>query len=196
MAKRIVTSKKTDIVTGFDITFNVNMLDSIKKEVAPAIEAVVGFPLPDAFWEQDAKDSCGQCVDQLNKLLDEAEEIFIEEASLSRWSGNMIDNSVCGISGDLPQIKGQYTVYMDVRVGVNHKEIMNPKNWDSHANKFFGKHRRFTNPVVYTYNRFRMKPGIDYSVWLDDGSAIAAGIRVHPDWVGFVDRAEERFDNL
>lgn len=185
MATRIVTSNKADVVTGFDITADFDFYRII-------VNAISGRKaLPDEVFHEIAVQMEQQAEPQVKNLIDQAEEIFIEEASLSRWSGNMIDNSVCGISGNIDYQRE--AIYVDVRVGVNHKQIMNTANWDSHRNKFFGKSARFVNPIIYTYNGYRMKPGVDYSEFLEDGTARIPNAAA---WAGFVERAEERFNAL
>lgn len=185
MATRIVTSNKADVITGFDITADFDFYKII-------VNAISGRKtLPDEVFHEIATQMEQQAEPQVKNLIDQAEEIFIEEASLSRWSGNMIDNSVCGISGSIDYQKE--AIYVDVRVGVNHKQIMDTSNWDSHRNKFYGKSARFVNPIVYTYNGYRMKPDVDYSEFLEEGTARIPNAAA---WAGFVERAEERFDAL
>lgn len=189
MATRIVTSNKDDIVTGFDIHCDKDLfeflrdgIDNVGGKLAQVVTNEVLQGLIDANKQA--------LVDWMNDNIDDAEEIFIEEASLSRWSGNMIDNSVCGVSGTMPQMIGN-TLFVDVRVGVNHEEIMNPANWDSHANKFYGKSARYVNPTIYTYDGYRMhQPFVDYSIFLNTGTAKIPNAAA---WAGFVGRAEERF---
>ena len=190
MAKRIVTKDKKDIVTGFDLKCDVNVYAKLK-QTFDGIGGQFFQMFGDVLAQTMAQDNASAMVEWLNEQVDEAEECFIEEASLSKWSGNMIDNSVCGVSGTLPEMKG-YTLFMDLRIGVNHNEIMNTGNWQSHANKFYGKSSRFKNAVIYTYNGRRMKPGVDYSIWLNSGDA-EASLPVSAGWAGFVERAEERF---
>lgn len=186
MATRIVTSNKDDIVTGFDITADFDFYEIIT-------DALHGRKnLPDEVFHEIAAQMEQQAEPQVKNLIDQAEEIFIEEASLSRWSGNMIDNSVCGISGSIDYQRE--AIYVDIRVGVNHKEIMNKANWDSHRNKFYGKSDRFVNPIVYTYDGYRMhQPFVDYSEFLEAGTARIPNAAA---WEGFVERAEERFNAL
>lgn len=185
MATRIVTSNKSDVVTGFDITADFDFYDIITGVLSGRVS------LPDEAFHELAAQMEQQAEPQVYNLIDQAEEIFIEEASLSRWSGNMIDNSVCGISGSIDCQRE--AIYVDIRVGVNQKQIMNTANWDSHRNKFFGKSARFVNPIIYTYNGYRMKPGVDYSIFLEEGTARIPNAAA---WAGFVERAEERFDAL
>ena len=186
MATRIVTSNKNDIVTGFDITADFDFYEIITGVLSGRVS------LPDEVFHELAAQMEQQAEPQVKNLIDQAEEIFIEEASLSIWSGNMIDNSVCGISGSIDYQRE--AIYVDVRIGVNHKQIMNKANWDSHKNRFYGKHPRFVNPIVYTYNGYRMhQPFVDYSVFLEEGTARIPNAAA---WAGFVERAEERFDAL
>ena len=183
MAKRIVTKNKKDIVTGFDIEADFDFFQILSG-------VFQGHSFPQETIHDLARQSVQQCKPQMDSLIDQAEEIFIEEASLSRWSGNMIDNSVCGISGTMPTSNGE-NLKVDVRVGVNHKEIMNIANWSSRANRRPG--RANASPVIYEYNGFRMRPGVDYSIMLDDGTARIPNSTA---WAGFVLRAEERFNAL
>lgn len=185
MATRIVTNNKADVVTGFDISADFDFYRVIVNAISGKIS------LPDEVFHEIAVQMEQQTEPQVKNLIDQAEEIFIEEASLSRWSGNMIDNSVCGISGKIDYQRE--AIHVDVRVGVNHKQIMNTSNWDSHRNKFFGKSARFVNPIVYTYNGYRMKPKVDYSAFLENGTARIPNAAA---WAGFVERAEERFNAL
>lgn len=185
MATRIVTSDKNDIVAGFDIEADFDFYEILNGVFSGKKN------LPDEVIHKLAEQCVQQTEPQINHLIDEAEEIFIEEASVSRWSGNMIDNSVCGVSGNITVLDESISV--DLRIGVNTNEIGDPSNWDSHTNKFYGKSNRFTNPVVYTYNGFRMKPGVDYSIYLNRGTARIPNAAL---WAGFVERAEERFSAL
>lgn len=183
MAKRIVTKDKKDIVTGFEITAEFDFFS--------ILSGVRGLAsLPDAVRHDLAKESVKQVKPQLDDLVDKAEEIFIEEASVSRWSGNMIDNSVCGISGTMPEVrKNGEALYMDIKVGVNHKEIKNPANWTSRA-----PIRPRKNAVIYEYGGMRMhQPFVDYSVFLNKGTARIPNAAL---WANFVRRAEGRFDAL
>lgn len=196
MAKRIVTKNKKDIVTGFDVTCSVNLYDKIMENLQKKLnKSQYDFLMsivPKEGWYAAAEDAAQQIVPQLKNLLDKAEEIFIEEASVSRWSGNMIDNSVCGISGIMPTVSFRGRgVYMNVRVGVNHKQIMNKANWTTRGNR--RPNRPNASPVIYEYNGFRMHPGVDYSIYLNDGTAKIPNPAI---WKGFVSRAEERFNAL
>lgn len=194
MAKRIVTKNKNDIVTGFDVTCKVNlydqMMENLQKKLSKSQYDFLMSIVPKEGWYAAAEDAAQQIVPQLKNLLDKAEEIFIEEASLSRWSGNMIDNSVCGISGIMPTVSFRGRgVYMNVRVGVNHKQIMNKANWTSRPPIRFRK-----NHTIYEYGGKRMhQPPVDYSVFLERGTAQIPNAAA---WAGFVERAEERFNAL
>lgn len=195
MAKRIVTKKKDDVVTGFDVTCKADlyaqMMESLKKKLSQGQYDYLMSIVPKESWYEAAKDAANQIVPQLKELLNKAEEIFIEEASLSRWSGNMIDNSVCGISGIMPTVSYRGRgVYMNVRVGVNRKQIMNTANWTSRAPK---RYRTNGSSIIYEYHGFRMHPGVDYSEFLNKGTA---KIPNAAKWEGFVKRAEERFNAL
>lgn len=183
MAKRIVTKNKKDIDTGFEIAAD---FDFYK-----ILTSVIGgrMSLPTETFHELAKQSVAQVEPQVKNLIDQAEQIFIEEASLSRWSGNMIDNSVCGISGTMDYL--QESISIDIMVGVNRKEIMNTANWTSRANK--RPMGRNASSVIYEYNGFRMRPGIDYSKFLEEGTARIPNAAA---WAGFVERAEERFNAL
>lgn len=187
MAKRIVTKDKNDIVTGFDLKCDVDVYAELK-QTFDSIGGQFFQMFGDVLAQTMAQDNASAMVEWLSEQVDEAEECFIEEASLSRWSGNMIDNSVCGVSGTLPEMRG-YTLFMDLRIGVNHNEIMNTAHWTSRAPK---RNRRNSLGIIYEYNGHRMKPGVDYSVWLDSGEA-EANLPVTAGWAGFVARAEERF---
>lgn len=188
MAKRIVTANKADIVTGFEFFCNIRPFAELRQgliQAAPSVFDLVG----DAGVHDLARQACSQFMVELEDTLNDAEEIFIEEASLSRWSGNMIDNSVCGISGKMPTLSANgEEITMDVKVGVNHKEIMNQAKWTARANMRPG--RRNAAAVIYEYNGFRMRPGVDYSIYLEDGTARIPNAAL---WAGFVERAEERF---
>ena len=206
MARRIVTQDKDDIVTGFDITYDTDFYDvlidayenqfdarQLRKLERAASKFIKHFggDIEDMLYAS-AEQVAQQTVPQLKDLVNKAEEIFLQEASLSRWSGNMVDNSVVGVSGTQPTASGTQA-YMDLRIGVNTNEIGNPAHWQSHKNKFYGKSKHFVNPTVYTYNGYRMKPDVDYSIFLEDGTAqIPNAAR----WAGFVERAEERFNAL
>lgn len=190
MAHRIVTKNKQDIITGFDLKCDIDVFSKLKQvfdSIGGSFFATFGSEIAKAM----VADNASAMVSWLNKQVDEAEECFIEEASLSKWSGNMIDNSVCGVSGEMPKMQGT-VLYMDLRIGVNHQQIMNTSNWTSRRNRFYGKHPIYKNPVIYEYNGHRMKPGVDYSQFLEQGTAKIPNAAA---WAGFVERAEERFWN-
>lgn len=194
MAQRIVTSNKDDIMyAGFDLYCNVDVYEFLLGSVR-SIGGKLSRILTDEIIQGLVDANKEALIDWMNDNLDDAEEIFTEEASLSKWSGNMTDNAVCGISGTLPEMRGN-VLFMDLRVGVNTKEIQNTANWDAQPNRYFKSvgNGRYVNPVTYTYHGKSMKPGHDYSGYLNSGIARAAGIQVHPNWKGFVERAEERF---
>lgn len=192
MAHRIVTKNKDDIqYAGFNLSCNVDVYKFLRSQIK-GIGGTLSKIVTDEIIQGLVDDNKDALVDWMNQNLDDAEEIFIEEASLSRWSGNMIDNSVCGISGTLPEMRGN-TLFMDVRVGVNTNEIKNVANWTTRTAK---KMKRNSTGVIYEYNGYRMHyPPVDYSGYLERG--IAGGKkRPIPNqlaWKGFVERAEERF---
>lgn len=189
MTTRIVTKSKSDIETGFDITFKDDAYKSTKEAFLEAFGSL-GYRtdlFPEEIFEEMAKDSTDQEKKALEGFLDEAEEIFIEEASVSRWSGNMMDNSIIGIGGKMPTVVG-YVVSMDVRIGVNSNAIKTGNgNWTARPAK---RLRLKSTGVVYEYNGYRMHPGVDYSKYLDDGTAKIPNAAA---WAGFVKRAEDRF---
>lgn len=185
MAKRIVTKNKKDIVTGFDLKCDVDVyatLKSIFNGIGGQFFSIFG----DTLAQVMTQDNASAMVEWLNDQVDEAEECFIEEASLSRWSGNMIDNSVCGVSGEMPAMRGT-VLFMDLRIGVNNNEIMNTGNWTSRAPM---RNRRNGIGIIYEYNGLRMRPGVDYSIFLEKGTARIPNAAA---WAGFVERAEGRF---
>lgn len=190
MAQRIVTNNKNDIITGFDISGTFDPYPTMENFFKTKFPRFFGTKITEEFLHQTAKEFCLKAKQEVEAMLDDAEEIFIEEASLSRWSGNMIDNSVCGMSGKMPTISNNGEVFsVDIRVGVNHKEIMNKANWA--ARQTFRKDHRNPSGIVYEYNGYRMHPNVDYSIYLENGTAKGspnAGL-----WAGFVERAEERF---
>lgn len=192
MPKRIETYNKDDIVTGFDITEAIDIEMLLLNKANPKVK--------ERYYDDDVHEELEAIVDDFgddmkhifDTAIDIAEEIFTEEASVSIWSGNMINNAVCGVSGDFPNYDYDTKILsIDVRVGVNEAAIMDTSNWDAHQNKFYGKSKVFTNPIVYTYNGFRMKPGVDYSQFLEEGTARIPNASL---WAGFVEKAEARFD--
>ena len=192
MPKRIETYNKDDIVTGFDITEEINVEELLLGLAGEEVEEAYN----DDYYHdglEEIIDSFGENTrDTFDMAIDVAEEIFTEEASVSIWSGNMTDNAVCGVSGDFPDYDhNTKVVSIDVRIGVNEAAIMDTSNWDAHQNKFYGKSKVFTNPIVYTYNGFRMKPGVDYSQFLEEGTAKIPNASL---WAGFVEKAEARFE--
>lgn len=190
MAQRIVTNNKNDIITGFDIELSFAPFTFLRQVFDQKYSKL---KVPDEAVHTLAQEACRQVLDGVNDLINQAEEIFIEEASLSRWSGNMIDNSVCGISGKMPTLSNNgEQVDVDLKIGVNHKEITNRANWK--ARQAYRKDNRNPSGVVYEYNGYRMHPNVDYSIYLENGTA-----RRSPNaslWAGFVERAEERFEAL
>lgn len=192
MAKRIVTKNKNDIqYAGFNLNCKINVYNVLKgifDSIGGAFFEYFGGEIAQAMVDSNRS----AMVRWLNEQIDKAEECFIEEASLSRWSGNMIDNSVCGVSGELPNMSGN-VLSMDLRIGVNTNEIKNEANWTTRAAK---RYRHNSSGVVYEYNGYRMHyPPVDYSGYLERGIAGGAK-RPIPNqllWKGFVERAEERF---
>ena len=186
MATRITTQNKNDVVTGFNLQCSIDVYKTLKgifDGIGGDFFAIFGDTLAKMMTQENA----GAMVSWLKEQVNEAEECFIEEASLSRWSGNMIDNSVCGVSGTMPVMRGN-VLYMDLRIGVNRKEIMNTAKWTSRANQ--RPNGRNASPIIYEYNGLRMRPGVDYSEFLEDGTARIPNAAA---WAGFVERAEERF---
>lgn len=197
MAQVIQTRNKDDVITGFDVEEDLDLLYyTMNHLLSPDNRA---FVESDKAVEQlvvDAVDDLGLDLETTltDAIENEGVEIFLQEASLSIWSGNMTDNAVVGISGDMPEYdQNDHTFYVNVRIGVNTDEISNPANWASHQNKFYGKSNKFVNPVIYTYNGFRMKPDVDYSIFLESGTAKIPNAGA---WAGFVERAETRFKGI
>lgn len=188
----IIKTTKNDIDTGVDVKVSDNAYTSTKSAVMQALVAK-GYDqdaLPEEAYVELARDCVAQEVKAFNQVILDAEEIFIEEAAVSRWSGNMMDNSIIAIAGDGVKVNG-YNVSLDVKVGVSRKAISTGNGrWTSRPAK---RLRKNSTGVVYEYNGFKMHPGVDYSKYLDEGTAKIPNAAA---WAGFVKRAEDRINAL
>ena len=191
MTKIIQTKDKDDIVTGFDVEVNIDLYDRMYAYLSDEAKSLYSKQQINAMV-----DSVGtQWVDLANQWINDGVTIFYQEATLSIWSGNLSKNAIVGISGSMPKYnKSNNEFTIDLRIGVNANEIGNPANWTSRASK--RPSRKNASPVIYEFNGRRMKPGIDYSQFLEDGSAHQMNPAISSSWEGFVERAEARFSAL
>lgn len=191
---KVIQTTKADIETGFDIDFEVPDLFGSTKAAVKAALIQNGYDtslFTDEFYRQVAESRRTQLMKGLRDLLDKATEIFFKEATLSIWSGNMSDNAVVAMAGDIIGDTGN-RIAIDVRIGVS-KEAISTGNgtWLTR----FADRPDYRNPtgLVYEYNGYRMRPGVDYSKYLNDGTARTPKAA---SWAGFVKRAEDRFNAL
>lgn len=190
---RVISTNVQDIMTGFNISLDEDMYTSTRDAVRSALEQIGEDPdiIPESEYKIMAQESLNQAIPQCNDLVNKAEEIFLSEASLSKWSGNMVDNSVVAVAGTMPKAVGNRLV-IDLRIGVSKKAI-STGNGRWRQRRVYKKDWRNPSRRLYEYNGYRMRPGVDYSQFLEAGTARIPNAAA---WAGFVERAEDRFNAL